>query len=335
MQIRSTSLNEFAPERETLRIVTFKKHDRAPRLGAQLTDYILDLPETYQAYRRHADNHDAAAVNSASFDPLPTNALDFLNAGEAAWRAATQAIAFAREANNLPALEALGLAYPADEVTYLPPITRPGKIVCLGQNYRDHITEMKRELPKYPVLFAKFANTLVGHRQPIVLPRVSQMTDYEAELVIVVGRCGKDIPAAAAFDYIYGYTIFNDVSVRDYQRRTSQFLPGKTFDTAGPIGPTIVSKDEVSDPQKLDITLRLNGAVMQQGNTADFIFDIPTMIEHLSEIMTLEPGDLIATGTPAGVGFARDPQVFLQAGDTVEIEISELGMLQNPVVAAS
>lgn len=227
-----------------------------------------------------------------------------------------------------------GLIYAQEDVTFLPPIPRPGKIICLGHNYRKHIMEMGRQMPQYPVLFAKFANTLIGHRQPIVLPKVSQKVDYEAELALVVGKGGKDIPqTAAALDYLAGYAIFNDVSVRDYQKRTIQWLQGKTFDGSGPIGPALVTADEVKDPQALDLTLRLNGEVMQHANTSDFIFDIPTILAYISQIMTLEPGDIIATGTPSGVGDAREPQVYLKPGDVVQVEIAELGMLENAVVA--
>jgi acylpyruvate hydrolase len=309
-----------------MRLVTFTTTGEA-RLGAQLDPYIIDLPETYLAWLRVSRT---APASVASF--LPPALLEFLQAGAVAKEAAQQALTFAADRDNLAALLRLGLAYPAAEVTFLPPVLRPGKIVCLGLNYRSHVAETGRELPAYPVLFAKFANTLIGHRQPIVLPTVSQRVDYEAELAIIIGRTGKDIAPEATFDYIAGYTIFNDVSVRDYQRRTIQFLQGKTFDSAGPIGPALVTADEVSNPQALDLSLRLNGQVMQQANTADFIFDIPTIIHYLSQIMTLEPGDVIATGTPGGVGYARDPQVFLRPGDRIEIEIGELGVLENPVV---
>ena len=189
-------------------------------------------------------------------------------------------------------------------------------------------------LPQYPVLFAKFATTLIGHRRPIALPTVSNQVDYEAELALVIGRTGKDIPnTQAAFDYLAGYTIFNDVSVRDFQKHTVQWLQGKAFDGTSPIGPALVTTDEIRDPHALDITLRLNGEVMQQANTGDFIFDIPTILSYISEIMTLEPGDIIATGTPSGVGYARQPQVFLKPGDVIQVEIAELGVLENPVIA--
>jgi acylpyruvate hydrolase len=194
---------------------------------------------------------------------------------------------------------------------------------------------MGSPLPQYPVLFAKFATTLIGHRRPIVLPKVSNQVDYEAELALVIGRTGKDIPKTqAAFDYLAGYTIFNDVSVRDFQKRTVQWLQGKAFDGTGPIGPALVTADEIRDPHALDITLRLNGEVMQHANTGDFIFDIPTILSYISEIMTLEPGDIIATGTPSGVGYARQPQVFLKPGDVIQVEIAELGVLENQVIAS-
>ncbi len=309
-----------------MRLVTFAVNG-APRLGAQLAEHIVDLPGTYAAWLR---SRGRSARETLGLHAFPTSMLGFLQAGEPAMEAARRALAFAAEPETLAALTHVGLAHPT--VEFLPPVPRPGKIICLGLNYRGHVAEMGRELPQYPMIFARFANSLVGHRQPIVLPAVSAMVDYEAEMVIVMGRAGKDIPPEAAFDHIAGYTIFNDVSVRDYQRRTSQFLQGKTFDGSGPLGPALVTADEVRDPQALDITLYLNGKVMQQGNTADFIFDIPTLVHYLSQIMTLEPGDLIATGTPAGVGFAREPHVFLKPGDRVQIEIGELGVLENNVV---
>lgn len=312
-----------------MRLVTFATQSHI-RLGAQVNGMVVDLPQIYTAWQR-------TQATSRSEDwplrELPVNMLEFLQAGQLAREAAKCALTFAADNDNLMALSRVGLAYPAAQVEFLPPVPCPGKIICLGHNYRRHVLEMGHDLPQYPVIFAKFANTLLGHRQPIILPAISTMVDYEAELVVVVGRPGKNIKLEAAFDYIAGYTIFNDVSVRDYQRRTSQWLQGKTFDGSGPLGPALVTADEVSQPQTLDITLHLNGQVMQHSNTADFIFDIPTIIHFLSQIMTLEPGDLIATGTPSGVGFARNPQVFLKPGDVVQVEISELGLLENQVVA--
>ena len=312
-----------------MRIVTFAAGDEA-RLGALVNDSVVDLPGAFAAYRR---TQAAVGEEEVAVTTLAVSALELLRTGAPARAAAAQALAFAATADNLAALRRVGLAYATDEVTFLPPVPNPGKIVCLGQNYRKHIEEMGREPTKFPVIFAKFANVLTGHRQPIVLPKVSQQVDYEAELALVIGRTGRDIAPEDAFAYIGGYMCFNDVSVRDYQYRTPQWLQGKTFDTSGPCGPALVTADEVSDPQSLDISLRLNGEVMQQSNTSDLFFDIPTIIAYISQIMTLEPGDIIATGTPGGVGVARNPQVFLKAGDVVQVEIAGLGTLENPVVA--
>ena len=311
-----------------MRLVTFSA-DNGIHLGALIGEQVIDLPGAYVAWQQMTRKSETPTNNQPDF---PASLLAFLQAGDAAKASATELLAFAAE--HLAQFTSAGLIYETDAVSFLPPIPRPGKIVCLGHNYRRHIAEMGSAMPEYPVLFAKFSNTLIGHRQPIVLPKVSQMVDYEAELALVVGRRGKDIPQTPeAFEYLAGYTILNDVSVRDFQRRTVQWLQGKTFDGSGPIGPAIVTSDEIADPNAFDLMLRLNGEVMQQANTSDFIFDIPTILAYLSQIMTLEPGDIIATGTPSGVGSARKPPVFLKAGDTVQIDISGLGTLENPVVA--
>ncbi len=305
-----------------MRLVTFAKRS-GPRLGAVLYDQVLDLVEA------------SKTLLKTSTLPFPTTMLELLQGGKSARDATKAVLRLAHEDEAFAQLAQLGYTFPLERVSFLPPIARPGKIICLGHNYRHHIREMGSSMPDYPVIFAKFANTLIGHRQPLVLPRISTMVDYEAELMLVIGKTGKDIAPEDAFAYIAGYTIFNDVSVRDYQKRTVQWLQGKTFDGTGPVGPALVTADEISDPQALDITLRLNGEVMQRSTTADFIFDIPTIISYLSQIMTLEPGDLIATGTPNGVGFARTPPVFLEPDDLIEVEISQLGVLQNTVVAAN
>lgn len=315
-----------------MRLVTFAVAGDA-RLGALLGDVVVDLGGAYAAWQRMASPADAGGAAAVELGIFPFTMVSFLQAGVPAREVATHALGFAAEPQNLAALTRLGMVFPADQVTYLPPILRPGKILCLGQNYRKHVEEMGRELPAYPVLFAKFANTLTGHRQPIVLPRVSERVDYEGELAIVIGRRGKDIPKEEAFDYIAGFAPFNDVSVRDYQFRTSQWMQGKNFDTSGPMGPAIVTLDEIRTPESLDLTTRLNGAVMQQANTSDFIFDIPAMIAYISQILTLDVGDIISTGTPGGVGDARKPPVYLKPGDVVQVEIAQVGTLENPVVA--
>jgi 2-keto-4-pentenoate hydratase/2-oxohepta-3-ene-1,7-dioic acid hydratase in catechol pathway len=217
----------------------------------------------------------------------------------------------------------------------LPPIPDPSKVICLGLNYRDHAAESGAPIPKEPVVFSKFATTLVGQGQPIVLPRVTQEVDYEAELVIVVGRAGKNIPRDQAPGYVAGYTVGHDVSARDWQLKKDgkQWLLGKSFDTFAPTGPHLVTADEIPDPHNLAIKLRLNGQTMQDSNTREMIFSVAATLAYLSQVFTLEPGDLIFTGTPSGVGFARKPPVFLKPGDVAEVEIERLGVLRNPVVA--
>ena len=214
-----------------------------------------------------------------------------------------------------------------------PPLLRPDKIICLGLNYADHAAESGAAVPQYPELFSKFPSTLIGPGEPIVLPRVSQQVDYEAELAVVIGRSGRFIPADRALDYVAGYTILNDISMRDFQFRGRQWLPGKTFDRSTPVGPWLVTADEVPDPQNLTITTEVSGAVLQHSNTREMIFPVAETIAYLSQIVQLVPGDLIATGTPAGVGFARKPPRFLQPGDVVRVTIERVGTLENPVVA--
>jgi 2-keto-4-pentenoate hydratase/2-oxohepta-3-ene-1,7-dioic acid hydratase in catechol pathway len=223
----------------------------------------------------------------------------------------------------------------AGQVELLPPVPDPPKILCIGLNYRDHAKENNRAIPTEPVLFAKFHNTLIGPDDPIRLPKVSQKVDYEAELVVVIGKRGRDITKDRAMEHVAGYTIGHDVSARDWQFKgeEKQWVIGKTFDTFAPTGPHLITADEVPDPHNLDIKLRLNGEVMQNSNTREFIFRVPDLIAYLSQAVTLEPGDLIFTGTPPGVGVARKPPVFLKPGDVAEVEIEGLGVLRNPVIA--
>ena len=219
--------------------------------------------------------------------------------------------------------------------TLLAPIPRPAKVLCIGLNYRDHARETNATIPTEPIVFSKFATAVIGPGSPIVLPRVSQKVDYEAELVVVMGRGGKNIPAAEAGSYVAGYMNGNDVSARDWQleKPGKQWLLGKSPDTFAPTGPYLVTADEVADPRHLPIRLRLNGQIMQDSSTAELIFSVEQLIEHISKLVTLEPGDLIFTGTPPGVGMARNPPVFLKPGDRVEVEIGDLGTLSNPVQA--
>ncbi|MDX6741558.1 fumarylacetoacetate hydrolase family protein [Actinocorallia sp. A-T 12471] len=228
--------------------------------------------------------------------------------------------------------EAEPVGVPVDDLRLLPVVSRPGKIFCVGLNYRAHVEESNRELPTYPVLFPKFASNLIAHGDAIVLPPESHKVDYEAELAVVIGRGGRRIARDDAFDHVLGYTICNDVTMRDFQYKTHQWTQGKAWDDATPLGPALVTPDEV-DPGKLDITFRRNGVELQSSTTALMIFDVPELISTISTFTRLEPGDVILTGTPSGVGFRRDPQVFLTDGDVVEVEISGLGVLRNTVRA--
>ncbi|POM24353.1 Ureidoglycolate lyase [Actinomadura rubteroloni] len=224
-----------------------------------------------------------------------------------------------------------GAGTPLDGLELLP-VARPGKIFCVGLNYRSHIAETGRELPTYPVLFPKFASNLIGHGAAITLPPESEQVDYEAELAVVIGRGGRRIAREDAFDHVLGYTICNDVTMRDFQYKTHQWTQGKAWDDSTPLGPVLVTPDEL-DPGRLAISLRLNGEEMQSSTTDLLIFDIPELIAVTSQFTRLEPGDVILTGTPGGVGFRRDPQVFLADGDVVEVEIEGIGVLRNPVRA--
>ena len=226
-----------------------------------------------------------------------------------------------------------GERFDAGAVRLLSPIPRPPKLICIGLNYRDHAAEGKNPIPDVPTVFSKFQTAVTGHRHPIVLPKNSTKPDYEAELAVVIGKGGRNIREGDWRDHVFGYTITNDVSARDFQSATSQWMIGKTFDTFAPIGPAVVTTDEIDDPHQLAITLTLNGEVMQNSNTSNMIFSVPRLISYLSSVFTLEPGDIIATGTPAGVGFARKPPRWLQPGDECRIEIQGIGELVNPVVA--
>jgi 2-keto-4-pentenoate hydratase/2-oxohepta-3-ene-1,7-dioic acid hydratase in catechol pathway len=220
-----------------------------------------------------------------------------------------------------------------EQAVLLAPVARPPKILCAGLNYRDHAAEAKMEIPSVPTIFSKYSNTIIGPGAPVVLPKNSQKPDYEAELAFVIGRGGRHIPAGGWREHVFGYMCFNDVSARDFQLATSQWLMGKTFDGFAPTGPWITTADEIGDPHALSIELILNGERMQASNTGEMIFKIPELIAFISSVLTLEPGDLVATGTPAGVGFSKKPPRWLRPGDEMAVRIEGLGELRNPVVA--
>lgn len=220
------------------------------------------------------------------------------------------------------------------DLTFLPPLVRPSKIICLGLNYRDHALESGLGIPDFPVLFARFPSSLIGHGAPIILPKVSTQLDWEAELVAVLGKGGKNIAEADALSHVAGYSAFNDGSIRDYQLRTPQWTAGKNFDDTGAFGPWLVTPDELpAGAAGLKIECRVNGQVMQSSNTGELIFDVARTISLLSGFMTLEAGDVLVMGTPGGIGLARTPPVFMKAGDVCEVEIEQIGLLRNPIVA--
>ena len=237
-------------------------------------------------------------------------------------------------AESVPALRGLASEKPdfqLDEVEFLPPVADACKLLCIGINYVPHMKEMGRERPEYPVVFVRFADSIVGHGQPMIRPSDSVQFDYEGELAVVIGRRARRVTRAAALDYVAGYACFNDASVRDYQRHSQQFTPGKNFHASGSFGPWLVTADEVPDPRKLRLTTRLNGEVVQDESVGELCFDVAQLIEYCSKWAELTPGDVIVTGTPGGVGAGRKPPLWMKAGDTVEVEISKLGVLRNPI----
>lgn len=224
---------------------------------------------------------------------------------------------------------------PLSSVKLNPPVVAPGKILAVGLNYAAHAAEQNVASPDFPLIFSKCVTALAGPGDPIVLPRISEMIDYEAELAVVIGKQAKSVAADQAMDYVAGYTIMNDVTARDLQKRERQWVRGKGLDTFAPCGPWLVTGDEISDPHSLAIELKVNGEVRQQSNTNDLIFRIPQLIEFISQDLTLKPGDIITTGTPSGVGVFMKPPVFLKAGDEIEIEIDRIGLLRNTVTGTS
>jgi acylpyruvate hydrolase len=289
-----------------MKLVTFTLGEK-PRLGALRNDdkQVVDL--------HRATPH------------LPADMLVFLKAGK-------QALALAKEAVAAPPFTAV---YDLAIVKLKAPLLRPGKIICIGQNYLEHAKESQASKPPFPIIFAKYANAIIGPGEPIVIPTAVEKPDYEGELAVVIGRRGRNIPEADALAYVAGYMPLNDVSARDWQGRTSQWVIGKTPDTFCPMGPALVTADEIPDPQDLHLRTVIGDEVLQSGYTGDMIFSVAHLIYDMSRVMTLEPGDVIATGTPSGIGGARTPPRWLRPGDVVRIEIERVGVLANPVAAES
>ncbi len=317
-----------------MRLVTFA-HRGTERVGALEGERIVDVNRGYATVLQARGDLRACAVADAL---VPADMLGILEAGDQGLAAIREALAFVREGlssrEHVEAFERAGVLFAAGEVTLKAPLPRPGKLILLGLNYRDHAEETGQKIPEVPTLFSKYLNSVIGPGEPILIPRATDQIDYEAEFAFVIGRRGRDIPREHALEYVAGYTIINDVSARDYQFSTSQWMVGKTFDTHCPMGPALVLKDEIPDPHNLDLKLTIGHEVLQKSNTKQLIFKIPETVEYLSQVLTLEPGDVISTGTPAGVGFTRKPPRWLRPGETVRIEISGLGALENPVAKA-
>lgn len=256
---------------------------------------------------------------------IPADMLAFLEGGAALRERADTALTAAPLSDGVP-LAGVKLAAP---------IPKPGKIICIGQNYLEHAQESAASASPFPIVFAKYGNSVIAHGEPIIIPRCVEKPDYEGELGVVIGKRGRYIPEADALAWVAGYLPVNDVSARDWQKRTSQWMMGKAIDTFFPMGPALVTADEVPDPQALTLRTVVSGEVLQQGYTGNMIFTVAHLIADLSQVMTLEPGDVIATGTPSGVGFARTPPRWLRPGDVVRVEIDRLGALENPVVTES
>lgn len=301
------------------------------RLGAMSGASAVDLNRAYAALQRDRGTPEARAAALADAH-VPAGAVRFLEGGADAISAAREALEYAEKLDSGRARREL-VRFGLDEIRLLPPVPNPPKIICVARNYGAHASEAGRELPEAPILFARFPKTLVAHGDPVVRPTVSDELDWEGELAVVIGRGGRHITRQDAPAHVAGYSIFNDVTVRDFQFRGTQYTAGKNFSASGPFGPCLVLADEVADPHDLEIRTVVSGTEMQRCNTSEMIFDIPTLIATVAEFIELEAGDVIATGTPAGVGFVRKPPRFLRPGDTVSVAIDGLGILENPVVA--
>lgn len=307
-----------------MKIVRFSQNGHPPRLGCFLgQDRITDLQASASAFLAARGVVRAPVIAEALFPHDSTRG--FLEGGSASQDMLAAMLDAARAGTFHPVAHALR------QVRLHAPIADPGKFICIGLNYKDHAAETNNPPPKQPPVFPKWANAIQDPGEPVLRPRGEKTFDWEVELGVVIGRTARFVRREQALDYVYGYTIVNDVSARDFQFHTTQWSAGKVGDTLAPVGPYIADRTEIPDPHVLDLKCWVNGQLMQNGSTRNFIFDVGYIIQYLTSFMTLSPGDLIATGTPAGVGFSRKPQVTLQPGDTMKLEITGLGTLENSV----
>ncbi|MFD1039249.1 fumarylacetoacetate hydrolase family protein [Virgibacillus byunsanensis] len=308
-----------------MKLISYKiKGKPSPlRVGFMLNEKVIDLQEAYRQLLLSKQEKDLANNLQNIFPADPTQ---FFTAGNDVFDKAREAYTLVKRHNTE------GISFDVEEVYVSTPIPSPSKIICVGKNYAEHAAEMQSDVPDFPVLFSKFSNALVGPEDAIEKSDVTQKLDYEVELAVVIGKEASHVKREDALGYIAGYTIGNDISARDLQKRTPQWLQGKTLDNSTPVGPWIVTADEVGDPSNLSIRSLVNGEERQSSTTDQLIFDIPFLIEFISNLITLKPGDLILTGTPNGVGVAMKPPQFLQDGDVVTLEIEKIGQMENKVV---
>ena len=300
-----------------MRLVTYSRMG-VPSIGVELESGILDIPDAASHFGRkyHVRGHS-----------FPATMMDLLQ-----WVSGIDVVRqIVARYLKTPEGERL-MTHPLKSVTLDAPLSRPGKIVALGKNYLDHVVETGSDIPEHPVVFAKFPSSVIGPDDPIPMPEVSSKLDWEVELGVVIGKTCRNVSEKKALDYVAGYTIINDISARDLQMGDGQWVRGKSLDGFCPMGPCIVTQDELGAASKLKMHTKVNGVIKQASSTSEMIFKVPTIVSYLSKSFTLEPGDVIATGTPSGVGFVRDPPEFLKAGDKVELYIEKIGYLRNKIV---
>jgi acylpyruvate hydrolase len=297
-----------------MKLVRFSQNGVGPRLGALDGDQVLDLPASLAATLTRRGVLRAQEIAAAL---VPSSTRAFLEGGVAS--------------QDAVASTAERVTFPVSSVRLHAPIADPGKFICIGLNYRDHAEETNNPIPKEPPIFPKWNTAILDPGDPILRPRGSTQLDWEVELGVIIGRTARYVSKEAALDYVWGYTIINDVSARDFQFLTTQWAAGKIADTFAPVGPFIADRREIPDPHVLDLKTFVNDKQMQRGNTRTFIFNVNYLVSYLSGLMTLAPGDLIATGTPPGVGVAMKPPVFMHPGDVVRVEITGLGSIENPI----
>lgn len=314
-----------------MQFVTFVENGYR-RVGVHVDGIVVDVRAALAT--RLAEGGEGRPVELAHA-LIPADLLGVIERGEPALAQVRSAVDFAlARQDKVPAPDESRLTYALDEVGLYAPLPNPGKLIAIGLNYLDHARESGMEPPKNPIFFTKYSTAIVGPGAPVVLPpkEISNQVDYEVELAVVIGKAARNVSEDEAMDYVFGYTIVNDVSARDLQFEDGQWVKGKSLDTFAPMGPWVVTKDEIPDPHDLRIVLALNGELVQDSSTSNLIFKVPQLIAYLSKLFTLRPGDVIATGTPPGVGMARKPQRFLKPGDTMRCEIQGIGALENPVI---